>query len=63
MICSVNVQLPFTDFFKVAHVGSNQQLSCVYIPWHKPIILTELSQGQHVNVYVYKCNAVVATYL
>ena len=39
-------------FVKVAHVGSNQQLTCVYIPWHKPIILTELNEGQHVSVYV-----------
>ena len=39
-------------FLKGAHVGSNQQLTCVYIPWHEPIILTKLNQGQHVNVYV-----------
>ena len=52
MICSVHGHFPFIDFFKVAHVVSNQQLTCVYIPWHKPIILTKLNVGQHVNVYV-----------
>ena len=50
-------------FIKVAHVGSNQQLTCVYIPWHEPIILTKLNQEQHV-VFMFSAEYIfVATYL
>ena len=36
----------------MSHAGSNQQLTCVYIPLHKLIKLIKLNEGQHVTVYV-----------
>ena len=39
-------------FIKVAHVGTNQQPTCVYIPWHKSIALTKHNGGDHGSAFV-----------
>ena len=52
IICSVQFSFIdlFTDFYHVSHVRSNQQLTCVQIDWHEPIIVTKLNEGQYFSL-------------